>query len=79
MLPAFVTVNVTAPGAMLGAPAYAGSQFQFAVTGATNHVIQVSSNLINWLPLQTNRGPFTFVDPAAATFPSRFYRAVSTP
>jgi hypothetical protein len=76
-----VNVNATTSGAMLGSPAHAANQFQFSVTGATNlnHVIQASSNLMNWVPLQTNRGPFTFVDPEAATFPSRFYRAVSTP
>jgi len=53
--------------------------------GQTN-IIEASTNLRNWTPIYTNIGSFTnfgpstFADPAAASFPARFYRAVlSTP
>ncbi len=73
------TVPVTA--ATLTAPASsgtgAGKQFGFSVTGATgqSYVVQASTNLINWISLQTNTAPFAFVDVNAASFKQRFYRA----
>ena len=65
--------------AALNAFTYAGSQFQFNVTGVSgfNYAVQASTNLVNWTSLQTNASPFTFTD--AATFPERFYRAVWLP
>jgi hypothetical protein len=39
-------------------------------------IIEVSTNLIDWQPLQTNASPFNFVDTNAPGSPSRFYRAV---
>ena len=41
-----------------------------------NFVIEVSTNLVNWRPLQTNLSPFTFVDTNEPASPFRFYRAV---
>ena len=44
----------------------------------SNYVIQVSTNLTTWSPLQTNGGAngiFDFVDPNSAKFDRRFYRA----
>jgi len=38
----------------------------------------VSTNLVDWLPLQTNilgSGPFYFSDPDTSLFTKRFYRA----
>lgn len=54
-------------------------QFSFAVSGTTNsqYVVQASTNLINWVPLQTNTSPFNFVDSNAGKFSHRFYRAVA--
>ena len=44
-------------------------------------VIQVSSNLVHWLPLSTNtipiEGSMVISDPSASNQPVRFYRAVS--
>jgi uncharacterized repeat protein (TIGR01451 family) len=50
--------------------------FQFAITSAANqtNVVQASTNLINWIPIYTNVGSFTFTDPMATNYPDRFYR-----
>jgi predicted outer membrane repeat protein len=52
----------------------------FSVSGegmaGSNFVIEVSTNLLNWQPLQTNASPFTFVDTNAPGSAYRFYRAV---
>jgi hypothetical protein len=50
-------------------------QASIAVTGAPgwNFVIQASTDSVNWLNLQTNTAPCTFVDTAAS---GRIYRAV---
>lgn len=68
-------------GATLSSPVYAANQFQFTVSGATNlnHIVQVSTNLTNWISLQTNFGPFTFLDMSASNDTARFYRAISLP
>jgi hypothetical protein len=52
-------------------------QFQFDILGVTglNYCVQVSSNLIDWVPLETNVSPFTFVDTNTTAFPQRFYRS----
>ena len=65
-----------------GAPPATGNinAFIFTVGGAgmpgCNFVIECSTNLVNWQPLQTNPTPFTFTDTNAANDPLRFYRAV---
>jgi hypothetical protein len=43
-----------------------------------NFIVEASSNLLNWQPLQTNSSPFIFIDTNAASLPLRFYRAVQT-
>jgi hypothetical protein len=54
----------------------------FSVSGAgiadLSFIIEVSTNLVNWQPLETNLSPFTFVDTNAPASPFRFYRAVQT-
>lgn len=62
--------------AAVGLPA---GQFGFALSGTTGgqYVVQASTDLMNWVALQTNVAPFNFVDSNAAGFPRRFYRAVS--
>ncbi len=60
------------------------NRFGFDVSGTAGQVVIVegSSNLSNWLPLQTNTlgsGPVYFSDPATSTFPWRFYRARVAP
>jgi hypothetical protein len=57
--------------------------FTLTVGGAAlpgwNFVIECSTDLVNWEPLQTNSSPFTFTDTNAASYALRFYRAVQTP
>jgi fibronectin type III domain protein len=50
-------------------------QFAFNVSGVTNQcVVQASTNMVDWVSIQTNTAPFTFVDPNAGQFQHRFYR-----
>jgi hypothetical protein len=54
--------------------------FTFTVTGYPSQsvVVEASSDLRGWLPLQTNAltsSPVTVTDPGAAVLPLRFYRA----
>jgi hypothetical protein len=53
-------------------------QFQFDILGVTglNYSVETSTNLIDWVPLETNVSPFTFVDTNTTAFPQRFYRSV---
>jgi hypothetical protein len=56
--------------------------FNFAITGITNETIVVegSTNLVNWQPLQTNAAPpFQFTDSHWTSYPNRFYRAHYAP
>ncbi len=75
-----VTAVQNAP--ILVAPDYlANGQFQFSVNSPTgqNFIVQASTNMLNWVPLQTNTAPFTFTDTAAPGYLSRFYRVQSAP
>jgi hypothetical protein len=48
-------------------------------TNGMNYCLQVSTNLLNWLPVCTNtvlKGSAVFVDPDGGATPSLFYRAV---
>ena len=49
---------------------------RFTVTsGQTQtNVIQASTNLINWIPIYTNVGSFTFTNAVDPNYPFRFYR-----
>jgi uncharacterized delta-60 repeat protein len=58
--------------------------FGFDVSATAGQVVAVdcSSNLVNWLPFETNiigNGPFYFSDPAAKAEPPQFYRARIVP
>lgn len=54
-----------------------GGQFGFTVAGVPgqSYVIEASTNLTDWVPLETNTAPFTFVDPNAGNFQQRFFRS----
>jgi len=58
---------------------FANGQFVFAVSGARNlqYIVQASTDLVHWIPVQTNTAPFTFVDTHTGQFSQRYYRAVS--
>ena len=77
---ATLTVYSTAAAALTPA-AHASGQYALAVAGVPgfNYVVQASTNLVNWVPVQTNTAPFTFVDANAGKFRQRFYRSVYAP
>ena len=77
------TVNVHSPMVdsmpVFAAPnPYSNGQITFNVSGVTNiplqYVVQASTDLVNWVSLQTNTSPFVFVDTNASQFSQRFYR-----
>jgi hypothetical protein len=52
-------------------------QLGFAGVAGSNYVLQASTNLVNWVPINTNLAPsnvFNLFDPQATNFPHRFYR-----
>ena len=60
-------------------PAYfAGGQFALTVSGATNVqcVLQASTNLLDWISVQTNFPPYTYLETDAGQFSQRYYRTV---
>jgi hypothetical protein len=61
--------------------ASANGQFAFNISGVTNYqcVVQASTNMVDWVSVQTNTAPFTFVDSNASQFKQRFYRTVNLP
>jgi len=75
-------VSYTAPSSAntLSSATYSASagQFSFAVNGSagSQYVVEASTNLIDWVSLETNTVPFAFVDPDAANFGQRFYQAL---
>jgi len=58
----------------LSTPSVTGNQliFQLNGTATSNYVVQVSTNLSNWVPLKTNPAPFSFTNSAAQ--PQQFFR-----
>jgi hypothetical protein len=69
---------VVPPENILNSAAYKSSQFSFAVSGiaGSQYVVEASTNLTDWIPLQTNKAPFTFTDANASEFGKRFYQAL---
>jgi GH25 family lysozyme M1 (1,4-beta-N-acetylmuramidase) len=79
---ALLTVLLPTSSQILTAPAFvANGLFQFNLAGAagSNYVIEASTNLTDWTPLETNVSPFTFTDTNAVNLPLRFYRARGSP
>jgi uncharacterized delta-60 repeat protein len=79
---ATLVVGPTPPVILTGDGAFGviSNQFGFNVSGVSSQVVVVerSSNLLQWLPLQTNTlgsSPVYFSDPAWSQTPHRFYRA----
>ena len=72
--------SYTVPMALtLTAPGISAGQFSFTVSGSSGAscVIEASTNLIDWLPVQTNTTPFRFVDLNTAGVSRCFYRSVT--
>jgi hypothetical protein len=75
-----LTVYATA-AATLASTAHAAGQYALIVAGVPgyNYVVEASTDLVDWVPVQTNTAPFTFVDANAGQFGQRFYRSVYSP
>jgi hypothetical protein len=75
-----LTVYATA-AATLASTAHADGQYALIVAGVPGYkyVVQASTNMVNWVPVQTNTAPLTFVDTDASQFGQRFYRSVYAP
>jgi hypothetical protein len=71
------TYAVPVTAAALTAAVRSGGQFSFMVSGdgGQHYVVQASTNLLDWVSLQTNAAPFLFTDTNTAGFNQRFYRA----
>jgi hypothetical protein len=65
------------PAPALNGAALAGGQFSFEVSGVAGfrYVLEMSSDLSSWLPLQTNAAPFTFTLTNAAGRAQEYFRA----
>jgi hypothetical protein len=57
-----------------------GSGGQVSITGSGvpgyNFTLQASTDLRNWVDLQTSPSPCSFVDPDAGQYPQHFYRTI---
>lgn len=62
-------------------PTTSPGQFGFSVSGVSGgqYEVQASTDLVNWVTLQTSLAPFNFVDSNASQFSRRFYRTVYIP
>ena len=71
-------VIATPVSATLAPASFANGQFALTVTGETNvqSVVQASTNLVDWVSVQTNTAPFTYVDTDAGQFKQRYYRTM---
>ena len=56
----------------------ANNEFTLTAAGLAgyNYIVEASTNLAVWVPLQTNPAPFVFVDTETTNFGRRFYRTV---
>jgi hypothetical protein len=70
--------TVPPPSSTLTAGGLVNGQFSLNITGQANYqcVVQASSNLVDWVSIETNTIPFTFTDYNAGQFKQRFYRGV---
>jgi fibronectin type 3 domain-containing protein len=75
-LSAEAAYTVPIPTTTLSAATKTAGQFSFNVsdTAGRVYVVQASTDLVNWVSVETNTAPFVFVDTAAASFKQRFYR-----
>jgi len=73
------TMSLAAP--TLSGVALGDGKINFQVTGGagSSYVIESSTNLVNWTPLQTNVAPFAFGWTTTANASGEFFRAASLP
>jgi len=72
-VPSAATTLMVLPGSAV--------QFSFSVSGVSGYryVVQSSTNLIDWISVQTNTAPFTFTDTNAVRLQQCFYRTFYLP
>ena len=77
----FAPASISSAAPQLSAPALRGGQFSFSLTGTAGYpyVIESSSDLMTWLPLQTNSAPFTVTLTNASDYSQQYFRAVYFP
>jgi uncharacterized repeat protein (TIGR01451 family) len=73
---ATLNATIVTPPGLSGVATASGGKFVFSVTSASGqtNVVQSSTNLINWVPVFTNVGPFTFTNTILPGYPVQFYR-----
>ncbi|MEW6157609.1 MAG: PKD domain-containing protein [Verrucomicrobiota bacterium] len=73
-----IVIHVAATG--IGSPMLENNRFQFEVQGPVelDLIVERSFDLRNWIPVQTNRGPFRFEEKEEQQA-GAFYRAVALP
>jgi uncharacterized repeat protein (TIGR01451 family) len=71
-----LNAGVIPPPQLSGAATASGGTFVFSITSGANqtNVVQSSTNLINWIPVYTNVGPFTFTNTIVPGHPVQFFR-----
>jgi uncharacterized repeat protein (TIGR01451 family) len=72
-----ITVGVVTPPLLSVVVVNTNGMFQFTITNSganQTNVIQASTNLVNWIPIFTNVGSFTFTNAIDPNYPFRFYR-----
>ena len=79
-----VTLDVLRAKILNNASLLANGHFQFSVDGpnSSSVIIQGTTNLVDWVYLQTNApfaGSLLFDEAVVATYPGRFYRAIFVP
>lgn len=69
---------VPTAAAMFGKPVFSSNGVSVTVKGIPGYVyvIQASTDMVNWLSLETNLTPLLFTDTNAGRYNKRFYRAV---
>lgn len=72
------TYIVPTAAAVFGSPIFSSNAVSVSVKGIPGYiyVIQASTDLVNWISLETNLTPLLFTDTNASRYNKRFYRAV---
>lgn len=53
-----------------------GVSISFTGQAGSNYIIQASTDLVNWVSLETNVTPYTYTDTNTSRYKRRFYRAI---
>jgi hypothetical protein len=71
--------TTTTPADILTGAGFVNGHFGFTVSGTpgARYAIQISTNLVNWISVQTNTSPFVYTDAGSGVDAKRFYRPVA--